>query len=184
MGPQREERRRRLVSKAQAELEGLASRGVVMAGNAFSQVLLVKGEPGEAERAGGALLSGPDGKALRAALQALGYAPEDWVGLATWNDAGGQHDQELMREALCALDPATVIACDERAAAALRETYADELAVLERFEEAMMAEGVVVLVAGMRMVNLGGFEAALGDARRKQVMWGRLKQLPPLGEPY
>ena len=36
------------VNKAKAELGDLADAGVVMSGNAFSPVLLVKGEPEEA----------------------------------------------------------------------------------------------------------------------------------------
>ena len=74
--------------------------------------------------------------------------------------------------------------CDNEAANLLREAYADDLASLEGFEEAMLVDGLVVHVAGMRVMALGGFEAALSDARQKQVMWARLKQLPPLGEPY
>ena len=56
------------VNKAKAELGDLADAGVVMSGNAFSPVLLVKGEP---EEAGVKLLAGPDGDALRAALPEL-----------------------------------------------------------------------------------------------------------------
>lgn len=184
MGPSREERRASALAKTRAELEGLADRGAMMAGNAFSSVLLLKGEPGESERDGGALLAGADGVALRAALQALGYAPEDWVGLACWDDHGVPLSAELLRETVCALDPATVIVCDAGAADLVREAYADDLASLESFEEAMLFDGLVVQVAGMRVMALGGFEAALGDAHEKQVMWRRLKQLPPLGEPY
>lgn len=184
MGPSREERRERYVAKATAELEGLARRGVVMCGNAFSQVLLLKGEPGDGEQGADGLLSGADGDALRAALQALGYAPEDWVGLAAWDDSGQPLDCALLRESLAALDPATVVVCDEAGADLVRETYADELASLESFEEAMLAEGAVALVLGMRVMGLGGFAASLADDDRKQLMWRRLKQLPPLGEPY
>lgn len=184
MGPSREERRERYLAKTRAELEGLVGRGVVMAGNAFAQVALVKGEPTAEEHSGGKLLGGADGKALRSALQALGYAPEDWVGLATWDEAGTQVDAGLLREALCALDPSTVIICDEAAANLVREAYAEDLSLLESFEEAMLADGVVPTVAGMRMMALGGFAAALADDHDKQVMWRRLKQLPPLGEPY
>jgi hypothetical protein len=36
----------------------------------------------------------------------------------------------------------------------------------------------------MRVLSLGGFAAALGDKQQKQIMWHRLKQVPPLGEPY
>ena len=45
-------------------------------------------------------------------------------------------------------------------------------------------EGNVVHLLGMRVLNLGGFAAALGDAHEKQVMWARLKKIPPLGEPF
>ena len=180
----REGRKQRAVAKAQAELGSLAERGVVMAGNAFSAVLLLKGEPSAEEQAGASLLAGADGAALRAALQALGYAPEDWAGLATWREGGEPLDPYLLREAVTTLDPATLIACDNTAAALIREAYADDLVVLERLDEAMLTPGTSVHIAGMRVMNLGGFGASLGDAQQKQVMWKRLKRLPPLGEPY
>ena len=72
MGPGRTERGERYVAKARYELGSLAARGVTMVGNAFSSVLLLKGKQSEADRDGG-LLTGADGGALRAALQALGY---------------------------------------------------------------------------------------------------------------
>ncbi len=50
--------------------------------------------------------------------------------------------------------------------------------------EAMLDEGVVAVVLGMRFLNLGDFAAALADPKQKQVMWARLKQVPPQGEPY
>ena len=37
---------------------------------------------------------------------------------------------------------------------------------------------------GVRVLALGGFADALGDQRQKQLMWARLKQIPPLGEPF
>lgn len=184
MGYGRQDRRADVVGKARDELSALAARGVLMAGNAFSQVMLLKGEPSEAERDGAPLFVGADGKALRAALQALGYAPEDWVGLATWDEGGIPLAPGLLREALCALDPSTVIVCDDAAAALVRDAFADDLVALERIDEAMLAPGTCVRLAGMRVMNLGGFAAALGDGRQKQVMWRRLKQLPPLAEPY
>ena len=48
----------------------------------------------------------------------------------------------------------------------------------------MLTEGRVVQVLGMRVLNLGGFEEALSSPERKQLMWARLKQIAPLGEPY
>ena len=67
---------------------------------------------------------------------------------------------------------------------ARRVAIDEKLASLERLEEAMLVPGTVAHVCGMRVLNLGGFEAALADAREKQVMWARLKKIPPLGEPF
>jgi len=184
MASSREDRQNRYVAKARAELGSLADRGVQMAGNAFSSVMLLKGEPSEAELAGGRPFAGRDGEALRAALQALGYAPQDWSGLATWDKDGNQLKADLLREAICALDPATVIVCDHAAANLLRETYASELLDAASGEQVVLSDGEPMVMAGMRVLSLGGFDAALDDAHQKQVMWHRLKKLPPLGEPY
>ena len=173
-------------NKVRAELAALDEAGVVTAGNACSSVLLVKGEPGPAEKSDphGGLLQGPDGVALRAALGALGYAPEDWAGLACWNTRGESLDPALLRLAVTTIDPATVVACDATAAEMLRNAYADDLAALQSLEEALFIEGHLVRIAGMRALKLGGFEAALADSHKKQIMWARLKLIPPLGEPY
>lgn len=184
MASERDARRRACVDKAAAEIDALAARGVRSGGNAFSAVLLVKGELSEAERRGEPPLSGADGAALRASLARLGYAPEDWEWLLAVDAAGEPLDAALAREAVAALDPATLVCCDEAACALVREAYADDLALLDRLEEAMLAPGALAHVCGMRVLNLGGFEAALSDAREKQVMWARLKQIPPLGEPF
>ncbi len=194
------------LDKARAELGDLAEAGVVMAGNAFSQVLLLKGEPEEGTSDGGAaanaaptdastspdvspagttaLLSGPDGKALRAALGALGYAPEDWAGLSIRDADGYPLVPGTLRLAIVTLDPSTVIALDEPAAAALREAFADELVELQSLEAATLQAGYMVRLLGMRVMALGGFEESLSNPKAKQLMWARLKQLPPLGEPY
>ena len=173
--------REEFLEKEKVELGDLAEAGVVMAGNAFSQALLLKGEP---ERGDAKLLEGPDGAALRAALKALGYAPEDWVGLSTCDAEGYPLVPGTLRLAITTLDPSTVIAIDESAAAALREAYADELVDLEALEAAALMPGVLARILGMRVMNLGGFEESLADPKAKQVMWARLKTLPPEGEPY
>lgn len=183
MPSDREARRDAYVAKARAELAGLASRGVCMSGNSFSSVLFVKGQLNAGEKDGRPLLSGEDGTALRKSLEALGYAPEDWAAVSCSLDTGKPLPAETLRRAVAVLDPATLVLCDEAAAAAVREAYADELAALPDFAEAMLAPGVVALVLGMRVLNLGGFEAALADKQQKQVMWARLKRVPPLGEP-
>lgn len=163
-------------NKTRAELAELADQGVITAGNAFASVLLIKGVPNEGESQGDPLLGGTDGKALRAALSALGYAPEDWCALACWLRDGGFLSPEQLRYAFAVLDPATVILCDDAASALVRDAFVDDVFGLE--------EGKVRVVRGMRMLSLGGFEDALAAMPTKQIMWARLKQVPPLGEPY
>lgn len=175
-------RARAYVQKMRDELAELDELGVRTAGNAFSPIVFVKGEPGPAEKAGGELLSGPDGKALRAALLRLGYAPEDWLAMDVSKRVAAQ--PALVRRAICALDPSTLVVCDEVAAEAVRDALANNLCALTNLDDAMLVPGRVVHVLGMRVLNLGGFEAALADDHQKQIMWARLKQIPPLGEPY
>ena len=189
------ERTEALAAAAEQEFAALQGRGVRMAGNAFSPVVLVKGALNEVERTGGVLLSGEDGTALRAALSAIGWAPEDFCALASAADAGEEGvvpaiepgealPPELFREALEALDPEAVVLLDSAAADAMREAYADALALIEDFDTAMLKPGLVAHVLGRRVLALDGFEAALTDKHEKQRMWAYLKQLPPLGAPY
>ncbi|MBN2924043.1 MAG: hypothetical protein JTJ29_07890, partial [Bifidobacterium sp.] len=72
-----------IAQAAEQELASLAGRGVRIVGNACSPIVLVKGDLDEAERSGGELAAGPDGAALRKALGAIGYAPEDFCVLAS-----------------------------------------------------------------------------------------------------
>ncbi|OUP10818.1 hypothetical protein [Collinsella sp. An2] len=188
------DRTQAIVDATKQELEGLARRGVVAMGNAFSSIVMVKGILNDGERGGGTLLAGADGAALRAALERLGYAPEDFCGLAAVAGAAEEgfaaaDEGELLpapvfREALEALDPEAVVLLDDVATHAMREAYADALAAIEDFNAAMLEPGLVVPVLGRRVLALDGFEAALADPRAKQRAWAYLKQLPPLGAPY
>ena len=65
------DRKSALHNQANQELESLVSRGLRAVGNGFSPVLLVKGDLNAAEIAGGELLAGADGNALRSALSAV-----------------------------------------------------------------------------------------------------------------
>mgnify|MGYP004603037847 CR=1 FL=1 len=122
-----DQRREACAQKTTAELDGLAARGVRAGGNAMSPILVAKGERTADEVAGAEPFSGADGAALKASLKALGYAPGDWEWLLTCDDAGEALAAPLLREAVCALDPATLVCCDDAAAAALREAYAEDL---------------------------------------------------------
>ena len=184
MATEREQRRQAYVEKTRAEVATLVEKGVRLGGNAFSPVLLAKGELSDEEAAGGEAFAGADGTALAASLKALGYAPEDWETLVAVDAVGDPWPPELMRTIVATLDPATLICCDEVATQTVRNAYAEELADLDDLTEAMLPAGVVAHVCGMRVLNLGGFAAALADSKQKQVMWARLKQIPPLAEPY
>ncbi len=179
----RSEVREAHIAALQEEFSSLAARGVWVAGNVFSPIVLVKGELDEAELAGGELLGGADGDALRAALLRLGYAPEDFCALAATGE-GAPLEEGLFREALEALDPEAVLLLDDVAADAMREAYADALAEIEDFETATLAPGRLATVQGRRVVALDGFERSLSDMRAKQRMWAFMKQLPPAGAPY
>ena len=190
-----QERKEALAAAAEQELKGLEARGVRMAGNAFSPVVLVKGELNDAERSGDPLLSGADGTALRAALGAIGWEPQDLCVLAAVSGSGDEAvaggltagellPVDLFREALEALDPEAVILLDDAAADLLRETYADALAIVEDFDTAMLKPGLIAPVLGRRVLALDGFEAALSQPAEKQRMWAYLKQMLPLGAPY
>ncbi|MEY8437846.1 hypothetical protein AAK967_08925 [Atopobiaceae bacterium 24-176] len=170
-------------AKAREEVAALTAAGAILSGNAYSSVLLVKGEPGPAERSGSALLSGADGQALRSALTALGYAPEDWCAAATWDNGGSPVDAAFMGRIIAALSPLTVVVCDEAACTVVRDALASDLVGLASIEEAMLCPGWPVQARGMRVMALGGFEAALSDPKRKRLMWARMKQLPPLDQP-
>lgn len=188
------DRKEALAGAVEQELEALATRGVRMAGNAFSPIVLVKGELNADELAGGELLAGADGHALRAALGAIGYAPEDFCALAAVAGpaqpgdavaaAGEPLPPEVLHEALEALDPEAVLLLDDAAAGAMRDAYADALVVIEDFDTAMLKPGLIAPVLGRRVLALDGFEAALNDPREKQRMWAYIKRLPPAGAPY
>lgn len=178
MADARDAQRNVHLEKAEAELSALEERGAVLAGNAFSSIVLLKGELSADELAGGVLLSGRDGDALRAALMRLGYAPHDWCALAVCDAAGTPLEAGLLAEAIAALSPLTLVACDGAAADALERALGDDLA-------SAPAPGAVVWARGMRILALGGFAAALeeGEAARQRA-WRWLKQIPPLAEPY
>ena len=175
-----------IAQATEQELASLADRGVRIAGNACSPIVLVKGDLDEAECSGGELAAGADGAALRKALGAIGYAPEDFCVLASVAGAGAAGEAltcDLFREALETLDPEAVLLLDNSAADVMRETYADMLVAIDDFDTAMLKPGLVAHVQGRRVLALDGFEAALTDKAAKQRMWAYIKQLTPAAAP-
>ena len=176
-----------IAQATEQELASLADRGVRIAGNACSPIVLVKGDLDEAECSGGELAAGADGAALRKALGAIGYAPEDFCVLASV--AGAGDGAVAAGEALtCDLFRGSrpvmaVLLLDNSAADVMRETYADMLVAIDDFDTAMLKPGLVAHVQGRRVLALDGFEAALTDKAAKQRMWAYIKQLTPAAAP-
>lgn len=160
--------------RARFELGELERRGAMVSGSAFAPLLLVKGDLNSAERAGAELLSGGDGTALRASFARLGYPEAAWAACSCTRRDGTPLEPSLLALAVETFDPEAVLALDRPAAVALARAWG---------LEAPPAEGDVAYVRGRRVLALGGFEHALADPRAKQVMWARLKRLPPLAAP-
>lgn len=175
MPSERSMRKEAYMAKTTHEFGDFAAQGVCMAGNAFASVLLVKGQEdfGEAELS-----------ALKASLEHLGYAPEAWATLLTTTKTGDPINPELVRQAISAFSPDTVLLVNDAAVASVREAYAEELNQLKTDAEKTFSPRVLVHVCGIRMVNLDNFAGALDDPHQKQMRWAAIKQVPPLGEPY
>ncbi|MBQ9057624.1 MAG: hypothetical protein IJ125_00390 [Atopobiaceae bacterium] len=200
LATRQESARQAFVNKLAAEFQQLTAEGVVSSGNVISSLMLIKGELSEAERAGAELLSGADGVALRAAFDRLGYAPENLVAVSALNAQGNPLPSDVLRRTVAAISPTTLVLCDEVAATAIRHAYAAELAS-EQTSEQMSSQipqvtqtteqtsqtlgaGQLIYLLGMRVLNLGGFEASLASEDTKQRSWRYLKKIPQLAEPY
>jgi len=161
---------------AAADALAPGSDAVRVRGALLADVAVVKGLAGPAEAAGDPALSDADGVALALALVALGHSllgvfytlsrPEPGIDPA--------RRAERLRLQLEAVDPALVIALDAEAAADLAEA----------FGTAAFVPGQMVRVLGRRVVALEGFEASLGDAKRKRRAWEQLKAARAEGAVY
>lgn len=184
MSETHEDIRAAYLTMVESETNKLHAEGVQLDGHAFSPLLILKGKLTDAEKNGGELLGGPDGKALHAALDALHYAPEDWCVATTLTSNELPLGNELFRTMIASLQPNTLLICDEEAAKVVRAAYSKELQTLKNSDAVSLKPGLLVEIMGMRILNLGGFADALVDQQQKQIMWSRLKQIPPLSAPY
>ena len=161
-------------AKASAEEDAadalLPAVPVKRSGDVLGRVLLVKGMPGEADRAKSESLAGPDGEAARAALEALEVPTGSMLAVVSRPDGAGTPALGARRRLaryLEAADPAIAIALDALAA--------DDLAVAAGvpalpFGEAVEHRGRVLLA-------VDGLEASLGDDARKKRVWRQFRGL-------
>lgn len=172
------ERKNAYIKRLEAELEDLKSTGVSLVGSVPAPVCLVKGAANEAELSGAQPFTGTDGEALSKSLTALGYPENSWTGLMTQYLPGDGSAQELpgelVRLALEVIDAPTIVLCDDEAAESFQAAFG---------LDDKPAPGQIQYVLGRRVLALGGFESALASQEAKQLMWSRLRQLTPEGEP-
>lgn len=183
-------------AKAVSELaaaDALVTGSAAIAGSGalFADVVLLKGHPGEEDRAAGRALAGADGQAADKVLVALGIVPARAWRMCTrvtgtgGRDAGagasagtGDHvtgvgagmdsddDAAEMRArrvelAVEAVDPDLVIALDPEAGQDLARAFG-----LARLEAGVPAE-----VRGRVIGAVSGLAASLGDERAKARVW-------------
>jgi hypothetical protein len=128
-------------------------------GDPLGRVLLLKGEPGEADVASGEALAGGDGDAARAALDALDVETESVLAVVTRPSREADPVLAAARVAryLEAADPALVVALDEVAQDDLQRAIGLKL----------LPFGEPAVVAGRTLLAVDGLEASLADEARK-----------------
>lgn len=170
------DREREYRAKAAAELKDAdrlvpGADLIAWSGALFAEVVCVKGEPGPAEAAGGAALSGPDGEAAAKALSALGFAPAQVFATVarpeTTSDPAAVASR--LRAQIEAVDPYVVVALDPVAAQAVSDACA--LGTLR--------PGRARRSLGRVFVALGGLEASLADGDLKKRVWRQFKEAAP-----
>lgn len=160
------------------------------AGDPLAEVLCLKGIPGPAELAGGAVCSGTDGDALAKAVIALGYDEGAWAAVdVTRLDAQG------LRVVIEAIDPQAILTLDGPA----REAFVRACSVAESRSPASegaeapgdsassgasitrprsaddLPFGVAVRVGGRVVVAIDRFETSLADDSKKRISWHQMK---------
>ena len=143
-------------------------------GNRFASVVVVKGEPGVAERSGQPPFFGEDGEALESALAALGWGSNNWCGIALKLPGKGVLSAPDLRLLIEILDPRALVALDSIAASMIQYCFGKEL--MPSFPE----PGQKIWLLGRALVFVDGFESALAsddDEGAKRRVWRELKAL-------
>ncbi|MDY0340872.1 MAG: hypothetical protein RBS17_06640 [Coriobacteriia bacterium] len=136
-------------------------------GDELAEVLLVKGEPGPGDLAGGRALAGLDGVAAGKALDALGLPAERFGFCTRVLGVGADEGALRIRMLVEAVDPAVVIALDPCAAHDLAEALGID----------PLVAGVVRAWRGRRLLAVDDLEESLADEGLKRQVWRQLKAL-------
>jgi len=130
-------------------------------------VVIVKGEPGEADLAAGVALAGADGDAVRKALDALGV---DGTSFAVCSrpapGVSGEAAADRLRLIIEALDPSLVIALDRVAASDTSSAFSSPELVF----------GSPLRVGGRVLLAVDDLEGSLTDGRKAEV-WQQFRGL-------
>ena len=162
--------------REKAEAEVAAADGLVPGavrvrpvGDVLADVVLVKGEPAEADRAAGTVLAGADGEAATKALDALGLSARRFAVCSRPGRSSAAVRTQRLALIIEAVDPEVVIALDSVAAA-------DVAAALG---SPTLASGRPLRLRGRTVLRLDGLEASLGDEKMKRRVWRQLQTLAP-----
>lgn len=154
------------VEIAEAEAVAKATGGVRGQGDVLPEVLLLKGEPGEADRKSRKALAGEDGVAIGKALDALGL-PKERYAFCTASTGRRADRARRVRLLVEALDPRVVVLLDPVAAADFAQAFGAEAP----------RAGEPVETAGRLVVALDDFAGSLADEDAKRRVWNQLKPL-------
>lgn len=162
----------RLRAKARAEIAEAGSHDASQAllpgrGDVLADVVLIKGEAGEADFEANAVLAGADGAAIGKALDALGLPSSRYALVSRGPGLAPDARMRRLRLLIEALDPRIILLLDRAAADDLAEAYGLDAIVT----------GTLVSVRGRRAVATEDFAASLDDERAKRRAWRDLQAL-------
>jgi uracil-DNA glycosylase len=155
------------VEVAQADVLIDGADAVACQGDELADVVLVKGEPGEADRTAGRALAGADGDAAAKALDALGLPRTRFALCSRPTAADARARARRVRLIIEAVDPRVVIALDGAAG--------EDLAAA--FSLSTLIPGTPVGVLGRELLVVDGLEASLTDEGRKRRVWRQFQSL-------
>ena len=147
-----------------------------LSGSLQATLLAVKGGPGATELAGGAPLSGPDGKALEKSLPRLGFDSAEVGGCLIETPGGASLTGDDLALVIAVIDPIVVVALDRQALLACSQALG--------IEEPPACGVPTASRLGPVVVAVDGFEQLLSTPEGKRKAWAQLRRAQRPGEPY